>query len=227
MEKELTSVNVEKLNANPKKEINFFDDEEYRFLSNMYPCKVVLDDIEYQTSEAAFHAGKFKEKKYKLMLTNLKTKPDANWKSLGKKAKQLGQKNGITKQYNLLFDSDAWNNGEGQKAMLQAVRAKFKNPDLAKKLLKTGDAILIEGTFWNDRIWGVGLRRIKDEDGNIIGYKGSGKNQLGEILMKVRDELKKENSKEIKNPEVSDENLNNVTGGSKEIEYDQNEYPVS
>lgn len=190
MENELTLVSVEKLNANPKEEINFFDDEEYRFLSNMYPCKVILDGIEYQTSEAAFHAGKFKEKKYKEMLTNLNTKPDANWKDLGKKAKRLGQKNGITKQYNLPFDSDAWNNGEGQKAMLKAVRAKFKDPNLANKLLKTGDAILIEGTFWNDRTWGVGLRRIKDKDDNIIGYKGSGKNQLGKILMKVRDELK-------------------------------------
>lgn len=190
MENELTLVSVEKLNANPKEEINFFDDEEYRFLSNMYPCKVILDGIEYQTSEAAFHAGKFKEKKYKEMLTNLNTKPDANWKALGKQAKRLGQKNGITKQYNLPFDSDAWNNGEGQKAMLKAVRAKFKDPNLANKLLKTGDAILIEGTFWNDRTWGVGLRRIKDKDDNIIGYKGSGKNQLGKILMKVRDELK-------------------------------------
>lgn len=190
METELTTVCVEKLNANPSKEINYFDDEEYRFLSNMYPCKVVLDGIEYQTSEAGFHAGKFKEKKYKMMLTNLKTKPDANWKDLGKKAKRLGQKNGISKQYNIPFDADAWDNGEGQKAMLKAVRAKFKDPVLASKLLKTGDAILIEGTFWNDRTWGVGLRRIKDKDGNIIGYKGSGKNQLGKILMKVRNELK-------------------------------------
>ena len=74
--------------------------------------------------------------------------------------------------------------------MLKAVRAKFKDPVLASKLLKTGDAILIEGTFWNDRTWGVALRKIKDKDGNIIGYKGSGKNQLGKILMKVRNELK-------------------------------------
>ena len=195
METELISVSVEKLNANPSEEINFFDDEEYRFLSNMYPCKVVLDDIEYQTAEAGFHAGKFKEKKYKKMFANLKTKDDANWKDLGKKAKRLGQKNGITKQYNLSFNTDAWDNGEGQKAMLKAVRAKFKDPDLASKLLKTGNAILIEGTFWNDRTWGVGLRRIKDKDGNIIAYKGSGRNQLGKLLMKVRDELK--NSKEI------------------------------
>ena len=194
---ELTSVNVEKLNVNPKEEINFFDDEEYRFLSNMYPCKVIVDGIEYQTSEAAFHAGKFKEKKYKMMFTNLKTKPDGNWKELGNKAKQLGQRNGITKQYNLSFDSNAWDNGEGQRAMLKAVRAKFKNTELASKLLKTGDAILIEGTFWNDRIWGVSLKRIKDKDGNIIGYKGSGKNELGVILMKVREELKNNSYKGI------------------------------
>ena len=190
METELITLNVDKLNANPSKEINYFDDEEYRFLSNMYPCKVVIDGIVFQTSEAGFHAGKFKEKKYKKMFTNLKTKPDANWKALGKQAKKLGQKHGITEKYNLSFDKDAWDNGEGQKAMLKAVRAKFKDTELAKKLLKTGDAILIEGTFWNDCTWGVGLRRKKDKDGNVIGYKGHGKNQLGIILMKVRDELR-------------------------------------
>lgn len=190
MEDKLTLVNVKKLNANPKKEINYFDDEEYKFLSNMYPCKVVLNGIEYQTAEACFHSFKFKEIKYKKMFSNLKIKPNANWKELGKKAKRLGQKNGITKQYNLPFDKKAWDNGKAQKAMLKTIRAKFKNKELAKKLLNTGNAILIEGTFWNDRTWGVGLRRIKDKDDNIIGYKGSGKNQLGKILMKVRNELK-------------------------------------
>lgn len=61
--------------------------------------------------------------------------------------------------------------------MYQCVLDKFsRNTNLKKKLLSTGDAELIEGNTWNDRYWGV--------------CKGVGKNTLGKILMKVREELK-------------------------------------
>lgn len=60
--------------------------------------------------------------------------------------------------------------------MLEAVRAKFtQHEDLAALLISTGDAKLIEHTE-NDSYWGD-------------GRDGSGKNRLGKILMKVRDEL--------------------------------------
>ena len=63
--------------------------------------------------------------------------------------------------------------------MEEIVRAKFyQNPDIRERLLKTGDAYLEEGNFWGDRTWGV--------------VNGNGKNWLGEILMKIREELKKE-----------------------------------
>lgn len=61
--------------------------------------------------------------------------------------------------------------------ILQALRMKFsQNPEIAKGLLATGDAILIEHTQ-NDAYWADG------------GY-GSGKNKLGLLLMQVREELK-------------------------------------
>ena len=64
--------------------------------------------------------------------------------------------------------------------MLQALRMKFsQNPDIAKELMATGDAILIEHTridaYWSD------------------GGDGSGKNKLGLLLMQVREELKNAN----------------------------------
>ena len=56
-------------------------------------------------------------------------------------------------------------------------RAKFtQNEELKKKLIDTGDATLIEGNTWNDTFWGV--------------CNGVGENNLGKILMKIREELK-------------------------------------
>lgn len=64
--------------------------------------------------------------------------------------------------------------------MLQVVRAKFtQNAELADKLLATGDAHLEEGNTWGDRVWGT--------------VNGVGANQLGIILMKIRDEIGKSN----------------------------------
>lgn len=61
--------------------------------------------------------------------------------------------------------------------MLQVLRMKFsQNPEIAKELLATGDAILIEHTR-NDDYW-------------ADGGDGSGKNKLGLLLMQVREELK-------------------------------------
>lgn len=61
--------------------------------------------------------------------------------------------------------------------MYEVCLAKFtQNPHLKSKLLETGDSILIEGNTWNDTYWGV--------------CKGKGKNMLGKILMKVREEIK-------------------------------------
>lgn len=62
--------------------------------------------------------------------------------------------------------------------MYEVCKAKFEqNPDLAQQLLDTGDEELIEGNTWGDKTWGM--------------VDGKGKNYLGKILMKVRDELRK------------------------------------
>lgn len=54
--------------------------------------------------------------------------------------------------------------------------AKFtQNSDLREKLIATGDAYLEEGNTWNDRYWGT--------------VNGVGQNQLGKVLMRVREDL--------------------------------------
>ena len=65
------------------------------------------------------------------------------------------------------------------KVMEDCVRDKFtRNDDLRQRLLDTGDQELVEGNTWNDTYWGV--------------YRGRGRNMLGKILMKVREELRNE-----------------------------------
>lgn len=59
--------------------------------------------------------------------------------------------------------------------MEDLVRRKFSDPDLAARLLATGAEELVEGNTWNDCFWGV--------------CRGQGRNELGQILMKVRAEL--------------------------------------
>lgn len=65
--------------------------------------------------------------------------------------------------------------------MKDIVKAKFsQNEELAEKLLATDDEYLMEGNTWGDRFWGT--------------VNGEGRNQLGIILMQVRNELKAERS---------------------------------
>ena len=62
-------------------------------------------------------------------------------------------------------------------AMYTMLKLKFApGSELATRLLNTGDALLIEGNKWGDTFWGV--------------CNGRGRNTLGKLLMKVREELK-------------------------------------
>jgi len=59
--------------------------------------------------------------------------------------------------------------------MLNLLRMKFscQNNELRLKLIETNDAEIIEENYWND--WGI--------------CKGIGENNLGKLLMKVRNEI--------------------------------------
>lgn len=65
--------------------------------------------------------------------------------------------------------------------MEEIVRKKFSDRVLARELVGTDDAELIEGNTWHDQTWGM----VKDRDG-----KWHGQNRLGKILMKIREELR-------------------------------------
>ena len=62
--------------------------------------------------------------------------------------------------------------------MKQLVISKFSNEWLKTRLLFTGHEELQEGNMWHDTFWGIDLRT------------GKGRNELGKILMEVRESLR-------------------------------------
>lgn len=132
---------------------------EYRWLSNFFLCRVEWEGRVYGSAEAAYQSGKYPAAERDVFTT---LDPDA--------AKELS----LTKPY----DTAAWE-ARRERTMREVVWAKFsRNPELAKKLLATGDRYLEETNWWGDTIWGV--------------YQGSGQNLLGKILMDARARLAKE-----------------------------------
>lgn len=142
----------------------------YDFLSNFYPAGIRYDGIPYLNNEAAFQAQKVSEKKRMRPLTN-GASPQGTYRSDFSllppgKAKALGRK------VRLRHDWEEKKVG----IMYMVVRAKFmQNTALLKRLLDTGDALLVEGNAWGDRTWGM--------------VDGNGQNLLGRILMQVRHDL--------------------------------------
>lgn len=61
-------------------------------------------------------------------------------------------------------------------AMLDVLRVKFSDKELGAKLLATGDIPLVEENSWGDMFWGTCC--------------GVGENHLGQLLEKVRAELR-------------------------------------
>lgn len=60
--------------------------------------------------------------------------------------------------------------------MRTLLRLKFIDPKMRVLLHSTGDAELIEGNWWGDTFWGV--------------CKGVGENNLGKLLMEMREVLR-------------------------------------
>ncbi|MFS0885278.1 NADAR family protein [Aeromicrobium sp. 179-A 4D2 NHS] len=74
-----------------------------------------------------------------------------------------------------------WDDGYRVRAMQDTLVAKFKHPDLAAKLIATGDLHLVEFNHWHDRFWG------ECTCPKHVGQQGV--NMLGELLMALRARL--------------------------------------
>jgi predicted NAD-dependent protein-ADP-ribosyltransferase YbiA (DUF1768 family) len=132
---------------------------EFAFLSNFWPAKVFLDDVEYTSVELAYQAAKWKPENRGYFQTctesrsikyNRKNKPDG-------------------------YTDEDWNIKKNE-VMFSLLKQKFDsvlNPENYKKLQDTGDKYLEELNWWKDIYWGK-------------NKAGVGQNILGVMLMKVR-----------------------------------------
>jgi ribA/ribD-fused uncharacterized protein len=156
--------------------IYFYDQKLPNFeFSNFYPASIIIDGVTYPTSEHYYQSEKFiRNPQTRQMIIDAKLPGEAfklarihqdevipEWHCLLPKKSQKG----VMKHYK-------------DKIMMKALKAKFtQHPDLRKILLKTGSRPLVEHTY-RDNYW-------------ADGGDGSGNNVLGQLLMQLRDNLKK------------------------------------
>jgi ribA/ribD-fused uncharacterized protein len=131
-----------------KKIINKFDGE-YRWLSNFWPCKVVLEGVEFPSVEHAYQAAKTLDVETRKVISQIKTAGGA---------KKAGRSITLRKD---------WPEAKLE-IMKGLVRQKFGDPTLRKLLASTENAELVEGNYWGDVEWGVYRGQGKNLLGKIL-----------------------------------------------------------
>ncbi len=112
--------------------------DEYNFLNNRYPCRVLWEGLEYQSAETAFQASKCKDEKERKVYASCSTQ-----KAILKGKEQIAY--------------PGWK--EAQMSIMESIlKAKFEqNPTLKQKLADTGNRILINGNDKHETFWGIDL----------------------------------------------------------------------
>ena len=102
---------------------------------------------------------------------NMDERRKISYASSAGKAKRMGRKLVIRRDWDHV-----------RIGIMEAIlRIKFADPELKRLLLQTDSEELVEGNTWGDRFWGV--------------CDGEGENHLGKLLMKIRAEIKNEESR--------------------------------
>ncbi len=134
---------------------------DHRFLSNFWPCQIVWEGLVYPSLEHAYAASRTDDPAVKKSIRYCATPGEAKEWLAG----------------NNMVPSVSWTVPRKLLVMEALLFLKFggKDPFLTRALMATGNAELIEGNTWKDTFWGV--------------CGGVGENNLGRLLMKVRDYL--------------------------------------
>lgn len=134
--------------------------EEYGCFSNFAPYPIRLKDRVWPTTEHYFQAQKFPGTSHEEEIRRVSSP-------------MIAARMGRSRKRPLRRDWESAKDG----IMLDALRAKFgQHEDLKRTLLETGERRLVEHTP-RDRYW-------------ADGGDGSGRNRLGELLMRLRTELR-------------------------------------
>lgn len=136
-----------------------------RFLSNFWPAKIVVGDIKFSSVETAYQASKALHRSDR----------EAISKMTPGQAKRAGRKVTLVTDWERIKVN----------VMHNLNTQKYQDPELARMLLATYPALLIEGNTWGDTFWGATTQNDKGP---------YGQNHLGQILMKIRAELKSRGS---------------------------------
>lgn len=143
------------------------------YFSQWYCNKFTVDGVVYNCAEQymmAMKADYFGDNDTKERIMN--TKDPSEQKSLGRQVSN--------------FDKEAWD-AVSRGFVYKANMAKFSDPKLKKELLDTGDREIVEASPY-DKIWGIGLSVNDPRAEHKKQWRGT--NWLGEVLMKVRNDLK-------------------------------------
>jgi hypothetical protein len=131
---------------------------EYRWLSNFWIAPIEIGGKRYRSVEHYFQACKADNEPTHEIIRSQRTPGDAK-----KMAKTIMIRQG-------------WS-GLRLSVMEKGVRAKFEQHlELKRKLIETYPQELQEGNYWGDSFWGIDSKT------------GIGENNLGKILMKLREE---------------------------------------
>lgn len=144
-------------------EIRFYSTrDEYGFLPNFSRHKFRIGERIYPSSEHYYQSKKFEGTDYEMPI--IRASSPALAAKMGRDRKKP-----LRKDWILVRDQ----------IMYEAIEAKFRqNPDIKEKLLATGDAVLIEASPI-DYYWGEGSNK-------------KGKNKLGKLLMRLREQFRQE-----------------------------------
>jgi len=140
------------------------NEKPYGAFSNLYRRPLLFDDVQFPTAEHAYQAGRPRRREV------------CDWLMAAPSPALLALTSHCLPTWEIASD---WTHRKIAR-MEDVLRAKFtQHEDLARLLLSTGAARLVEcGTTDNavNRFWGE--------------VNGKGKNMLGQLLVRVRDELR-------------------------------------
>lgn len=135
----------------------------FRAFSNFYIYSVIYDGVVYPSNENAFQAAKTKDLALRIPFQ----------KYTSSEAKRNGAKD------KLVLRND-WEDIR-LSVMREINTTKFTTSAYLKSVLLSTDGIeLIEGNYWHDNFWGICYCRKCPK---------KGENNLGKILMEIRQEL--------------------------------------